>query len=140
VELHGFLSYLVKVALTGKTYSVFGYKGKQVRDNIHSHDVVCAIEEFAANPRPGEVYNIGGSRQNSISVREAISRIENMTGKKVQWRYVEEARRGDHICYISNLSKFCSDYPKWRITRTLENILEEIILSQRQLLTASRDS
>jgi len=140
VELHGFLSYLVKVAISGGTYTVFGYKAKQVRDNIHSHDVVCAMEEFAANPRPGEVYNLGGGRENSISMLEAIARIENMTGKKLQWRYVEEARRGDHICYISNLSKFCSHYPKWRITRTLENILEEIIFSQRQLLTASGGS
>ena len=140
VELHGFLSYLVKVAISGGTYTVFGYKAKQVRDNIHSHDVVCAIEEFATNPRPSEVYNLGGGRENSISMLEAIARIENMTGKKLQWRYVEEARRGDHICYISNLSKFCSHYPKWRITRTLENILEEIIFSQRQLLTASGGS
>ena len=140
VELHGFLSYLVKVAISGGTYTVFGYKAKQVRDNIHSHDVVCAIEEFATNPRPSEVYNLGGGRENSISMLEAIARIENMTGKKLQWRYVEEARRGDHICHISNLSKFCSHYPKWRITRTLENILEEIIFSQRQLLTASGGS
>src|SRR5229473_2696040 len=97
VELHGFLSYLVKVMLSGGTYSVFGYKGKQVRDNIHSHDVVRAIEEFAANPRPGEVYNLGGGRENSISVIEAIAKIEQLSGKKVNWKYVEENRRGDHI-------------------------------------------
>jgi CDP-paratose 2-epimerase len=140
VELHGFLSYLVKVNLTGRTYSVFGYKGKQVRDNIHSHDVVRAVEEFAANPRPGEVYNLGGGRENSISLLEAISRIERITETKFNWRYVEEARKGDHICYISNLSKFCSHYPKWRITHSLNNILEEIISSQRQLLAVSRSS
>jgi CDP-paratose 2-epimerase len=131
VELHGFLSYLVKVTLSGGTYSVFGYKGKQVRDNIHSHDVVRAIEEFAAHPRPGEVYNLGGGRENSISMLEAIERIEQMTGRKLDWRYVEEARRGDHICYISNLGKFQSHYPKWEITRGLDTILEEMVASER---------
>jgi len=131
VELHGFLSYLVKVTLSGETYSVFGYKGKQVRDNIHSHDVVRAIEEFAADPRPGEVYNLGGGRENSISMLEAIERIEQMTGRKLDWRYVEEARRGDHICYISNLGKFQSHYPKWKITRGLDTILEEMVDAER---------
>src|SRR5260370_34131320 len=100
VELHGFLSYLVKVASSGGTYSVFGYKGKQVRDNIHSYDVVRAIEEFAANPQPGEVYNLGGGRENSISMIEAIEQIERMSGKKLNWRYGEEALKGDDICYI----------------------------------------
>src|ERR1700740_840764 len=131
VELHGFLSYLVKVAISGGTYSVFGYKGKQVRDNIHSHDVVRAIEEFAANPRCGEVYNLGGGRQNSISMLEAIAKIEQMTGRKLDWRYVDENRKGDHICYISDLAKFKSHYPNWKITRGLDAILEEIIVSQR---------
>ena len=131
VELHGFLSYLVKVALSGGKYSVFGYKGKQVRDNIHSHDVVRAIEEFAANPRSGEVYNLGGGRQNSISMLEAIDRIERLTGRKLDWRYVDEARKGDHICYISNLAKFKRHYPKWSITRSLDAILEEMVSSQR---------
>ena len=130
VELHGFLSYLVKVTLSGATYSVFGYKGKQVRDNIHSHDVVRAIEEFAANPRHGEVYNLGGGRENSVSMLEAIERIEQMTGKKLTWRYVEEARKGDHICYISNMRKLRKDYPNWTITRGLDTIFEEIIASQ----------
>ncbi len=131
VELHGFLSYLVKIALSGGTYSIFGYKGKQVRDNIHSYDVVRAIEEFAANPRPGEVYNLGGARENSISILEAIEQIEQMTRRKLDWRYVEEARKGDHICYISNLGKFKSHYPNWKVTRGLDAILEEIIASQR---------
>jgi len=140
VELHGFLSYLVKVTLSGGKYSVFGYKGKQVRDNIHSHDVVRAIEEFAANPRPGEVYNLGGGRANSISMLEAIERIEHMTGRKLDWCYVNEARKGDHIRYISNLGKFQSHYPKWRITRGLETILEEIIASQRGQLAHTRAS
>src|SRR6516164_5715131 len=134
VELHGFLSYLVKVAISGSTYTVFGYKAKQVRDNIHSHDVVRAIEEFASNPRAGEVYNLGGGRENSISMLEAIERIEQMSGKQLRWRYVEEARRGDHICYITNLGKFKRDYPNWKITRGLDAILEEIIASRRQQL------
>ena len=134
VELHGFLSYLVKVTLSGGKYSIFGYKGKQVRDNIHSHDVVRAIEEFAANPRPGEVYNLGGGRANSISMLEAIERLEQMTGRKLDWHYVDEARKGDHICYISNLAKFQSHYPNWTITRGLDTILEEIIASQRTQL------
>lgn len=132
VELHGFLSYLVKVTLEGGTYSVFGYKGKQVRDNIHSHDVVRAIEEFAANPRPGEVYNLGGGRGNSISMLEAIGQVEALTGRKLNWRYAEEARRGDHICYISNMAKFRSHYPRWGITRTLPAILEEMVAEQLQ--------
>lgn len=135
VELHGFLSYLVKMTMSGGMYSVYGYKGKQVRDNIHSHDVVRMMEEFAANPRPGEVYNLGGGRDNSISMIEAIAQIEQMTGRKLNWRYVDEARKGDHICYISNLGKFKRDYPNWSITRNLEAILDEMIRSEevRQL-------
>jgi len=131
VELHGFLSYLVKVAVTGGTYSVFGYKAKQVRDNIHSHDVVRAIEEFAANPRPGEVYNLGGSRKNSISVLEAIAKAEQLTGRKMNWKYVEQNRIGDHICYISDLTKFKSHYPNWKITIDLDEILQQILADQR---------
>jgi CDP-paratose 2-epimerase len=137
VELHGFLSYLVKVALSGGTYSVFGYKAKQVRDNIHSHDVVRAIEEFAANPRPGEVYNLGGGRGNSVSMLEAIAKITEMTGKKLNWKYVEEARKGDHICYISDLRKLQSHYPNWGITRSLDNIFEEIIAAQLEQQASS---
>ena len=134
VELHGFLSYLVKVALSGGTYNVFGYKGKQVRDNIHSHDVVRAIEEFAANPRPGEVYNLGGGRENSISMLEAIAKIEQMSGKKLNWKYVDENRKGDHICYISNLAKLRSHYPNWSITIGLDEILRQIIADHSQRL------
>ena len=132
VELHGFLSYLVKVALTGGTYSVFGYKAKQVRDNIHSYDVVRAMEEYAANPRPGEVYNLGGGRANSVSMLEAIAKIAEMTGKKLDWRYVDENRKGDHICYISDLRKFQGHYPNWKLTKTLDDIFREIIASQQQ--------
>jgi CDP-paratose 2-epimerase len=96
--------------------------------------VVRAIEEFAANPRPGEVYNLGGGRENSISMLEAIECIEQMTGKKLNWRYVEQARKGDHICYISNLKKIKKDYPNWKITRGLHTILEEIIAMQSSQL------
>jgi len=131
VELHGFLSYLVKVTMRGGVYSVFGYKGKQVRDNIHSYDVVRMIEEFAANPRPGEVYNVGGGRQNSVSMIEAINQIEEMSGCKLNWTYVEEARRGDHICYISDLRKFKAHFPNWQITKSLESIIEEIVTAER---------
>jgi CDP-paratose 2-epimerase len=127
VELHGFLSFLVKVALGGGTYTIHGYKGKQVRDNIHSYDVVRAIEEFAANPRSGEVYNLGGGRENSISMVEAIEQIEMITGRKMELRYAEEARKGDHICYISNTGKFKNHFPNWEITKSLSNILEELI-------------
>jgi CDP-paratose 2-epimerase len=127
VELHGFLSYLVKVALSGETYTVYGYKGKQVRDNVHSFDVIRAFEEFARNPRPGEVYNLGGGRANSVSMLEAIARIEAVTGRKINWVYSDQARKGDHICYISNLTKLKSHYPGWNLTRSLDFIFGEMI-------------
>jgi CDP-paratose 2-epimerase len=131
VELHGFLSYLLKVALSGKPYTVFGYKGKQVRDNIHSFDVVRAFEEFARTPRPGEVYNLGGGRANSVSMLEAISKIETLTGRKINWTYSEQARKGDHICYISNLAKLKGHYPGWSLTRDLDSILEEMVAAEK---------
>jgi CDP-paratose 2-epimerase len=137
VELHGFLSFLVKVAVSGGTYSVFGYKAKQVRDNIHSQDVVRAVEEFAANPRCGEVYNIGGGRQNSISMLEAISKIEKMLDRKLTWKYVEDNRKGDHICYISDLTKFKSHYPNWDISIGLDEILRQIIADRTQRLQST---
>jgi len=132
VELHGFLSYLMKVALSGRPYTVNGYKGKQVRDNIHSFDVVRAFEEFARNPRPGEVYNLGGGRDNSISMLEAIARIEALTERKINWTYSEQARKGDHICYISNLTKLKSHYPDWSVTRSLDSILDEMVVAERE--------
>jgi CDP-paratose 2-epimerase len=132
VELHGFLSYLVKVAMAGDTYTVFGYKGKQVRDNIHSYDVVRAAEEFFRNPRPGEVYNIGGGRANSVSILEAIAMIEQMIGQKIHWVYKDQARKGDHICYISDLRKLRAHFPMWQLTYNLERILEEIIEGERK--------
>lgn len=126
VELHGFLSYLIKCNLEGRTYKVFGYLGKQVRDNIHSHDVACFIEAFWENPRCGEVYNIGGGRANSCSILEAFDRAGAVTGKKMSHEYVDKNREGDHICYISDLSKMTTHYPTWRITKSLEMIFEEI--------------
>ena len=127
VELHGFLSYLVKVNVTGGAYRVFGYKGKQVRDNIHSHDVARFAEEFIAAPRCGEVYNIGGGRGNSCSIHEAFARVEKLTGKPMKWEYIEKAREGDHICYISNLAKMRAHYPRWNITKDLDTIFHEIV-------------
>ena len=125
VELHGFLSYVVRCCVEGRQYRIFGYKGKQVRDNIHSYDVARFVEEFARAPRIAEVYNIGGGRGNSCSVLEAISMAEEATGRKMDRVYVDEPRKGDHICYISDLRKMQSHYPGWGITRTLPVIFEE---------------
>jgi CDP-paratose 2-epimerase len=129
VELHGFLSYLVKCAHTGTTYKIFGYKGKQVRDNIHSKDVCRAIHRFYEKPRPGEVYNIGGGRGNSCSLIEAASMVEEMGGGKLKTEYVAQNRRGDHICYISDLSKLMDHYPGWKIEISLPEIIGQIIQS-----------
>ncbi len=133
VELHGFLSHLVKVAVTGARYTIFGYKGKQVRDQIHSYDVTRAFEEFILNPRPGEVYNIGGGRENSASVLECISLIEELIGKKIDWTYDEWNRAGDHICYITNLKRLKTHYPGWSITRNLTDICREMIETTRKI-------
>lgn len=132
VELHGFLSYLVKAALHGTPYTIFGYKGKQVRDNIHSLDVIRAFDAFIAAPRPGEVYNLGGCRENSISMLEAIDEIERLGGGRCKAQYSETPRIGDHICYISNMSKFRAHYPDWRITLGLEAILTQMIDAERR--------
>ena len=126
VELHGFLSYLIKCNLSGKQYTVFGYKGKQVRDNIHSHDVARFVEQFIRQPRAGAVYNIGGGKQNSISILEAFAKIEQLSGREMRWQYSDTNRAGDHICYYSDLSRMCADYPEWGITRTLDHIFDEI--------------
>ncbi len=138
VPLHGFLSYLVKVAFSGETYTIHGYKGKQVRDNIHSYDVIRAVEEFAKAPRAGEVYNLGGGRANSISIVEAVAKIEAMTGRKIRTMYSETPRVGDHICYISDLRKLRADYPAWSVTRDLETILREIVETARVQAMAAR--
>jgi CDP-paratose 2-epimerase len=129
VELHGFLSYLVKCNLQQKEYSIFGYKGKQVRDNIHSHDVACFIEEFINNPRVAEVYNIGGGRDNSCSILEAFKITEKYSGKTQRFKYVDENRIGDHICYISDLSKMKKHYPNWDITISLDETISQIVES-----------
>jgi CDP-paratose 2-epimerase len=130
VELHGFLSYLVKQIVTGGHYTIFGYKGKQVRDQIHSYDVVRAFEEFIRAPRSGEVYNLGGGRDNSASLMECVTMVEAMTGKKLETTYTDRNRIGDHICYISDLTKLRSHYPNWGITRSLTQICEEIIAAE----------
>ncbi len=130
VELHGFLNYLVKVALRGKTYTIFGYKGKQVRDQIHSYDVVRAFEQFIAAPRAGEVYNLGGGRESNASILECFDLIEAVSGRKVAWQYDEKNREGDHICYISDMGKFRSHYPHWLLTRKLGDIVEEMVKAE----------
>jgi CDP-paratose 2-epimerase len=127
VELHGFLSYLVKVNLVGGTYQVYGYKGKQVRDNIHSYDVARFAEEFIKSPRIAEVYNCGGGRANSCSILEAFQRVETLTGKPTKWQYVEKAREGDHICYISDLKKMKEHYSNWNISKSLDDIFDELV-------------
>jgi len=132
VELHGFLSYLVKCNLEGKTYKVYGYQGKQVRDNIHSLDVAKFIAAFLEKPRVGEIYNLGGGRQNSCSILEAFAANEKLTGKKMQWEYVDKNREGDHICYISDLRKMREHYPGWKITKSLDDIFGEIVEAWRK--------
>lgn len=126
VELHGFLSYLVKCNLEEKEYTIFGYKGKQVRDNIHSYDVARFIEEFINAPRIAEVYNLGGGKENTTSILEAFKSIENISGKPMKYKYDESNRIGDHICYYSDLRKMKTHYPKWEITKDLPTTFEEI--------------
>lgn len=125
-ELHGFLAYLMKCAVDGTPYRVFGYKGKQVRDNIHSHDLVSAFWEFFRAPRYGEVYNMGGSRHSNCSMLEAIQLCEEISGRKLNWNYMEDGRAGDHIWYISDVRRFQSHYPAWKYRYGLREILQEI--------------
>lgn len=125
-QLHGFLAYLVKCIANGTKYTIFGYKGKQVRDNIHSSDLVNAFYHVYLKPRQGEVYNIGGSRHSNVSILEAIARIENLLSKKAIIEYVDENRIGDHIWYISDVSKFKRDYPDWDFKYNLDEILQDI--------------
>jgi len=126
VELHGFLSYLVKCNLEGKMYTIFGYKGKQVRDNIHSYDVARFIEEFINAPRIAEVYNIGGGKENTCSILEAFEIIQKISGKRMIYSYDDNNRIGDHICYYSDLRKMKAHYPNWDITKSLEITVKEI--------------
>ncbi len=125
-RLHGFLSYLMKCAVSGREYVIYGYKGKQVRDNIHSHDLVRAFDAFHAQPRPGEVYNMGGSRFSNCSMQEAISLCEEIAGRRMNVRYVEENRVGDHIWWVGSVAKFREHYPQWALTFDVRRILEEI--------------
>ena len=125
-QLHGFLAYLMKCTMTGSPYTVFGYKGKQVRDNIHSADLIRAFYEFFKAPRSGEVYNIGGGRYSNCSMLEAIDLCQQIAGKKLQWTYTEQNRTGDHIWWISDLSKFRNHYPAWQLQYNVPAILQEI--------------
>jgi CDP-paratose 2-epimerase len=127
VELHGFLSYLIRCNLEGREYKVFGYKGKQVRDNIHSEDVSAFIMAFYDAPRIGEVYNLGGGRDNACSIMEAFSLIEELTGVPQKYTYLDQNRIGDHICYYSDLRKMQAHFPGWRIQKSLRNIFREIV-------------
>ena len=125
-ELHGFLSYLVKCALTEKNYTIYGYKGKQVRDHLHSRDLVCAFWHFFENPRRGEFYNMGGSRQNNCSILEAIELSEKITGKTINYKYDEQARVGDHVWWISDIRKFQRHFPNWQLQYDLPEIIGDI--------------
>jgi CDP-paratose 2-epimerase len=127
-ELHGFLAYLARATREGLPYRVFGYSGKQVRDNIHSLDVCTAMMAFYEAPRAGAVYNLGGGRENSVSMLEAIVRFEQLYDRQLDWTYVEEPRRGDHICYITDLSRFRADYPGWELSVSLDEIFESFAL------------
>jgi CDP-paratose 2-epimerase len=134
VELHGFLSYLVRCNLEGREYKVFGYKGKQVRDNIHSLDVARFIHAFADSPRSGEVYNLGGGKANSCSILEAFALVEQISGQRQRHSYVERNRVGDHICYYSDLRKMRDHYPGWDITMGLEQTIAQIVEAWQQKL------
>jgi len=126
VELHGFLSYLIKCNVERRIYKIYGYKGKQVRDNIHSYDVARFIHAFEERPRRGEVYNLGGGRANSVSILEAFDRVSELSGKKMQFEYLDKNREGDHICYLSDLTKMRAHFPGWDITKDLDSVFREI--------------
>ena len=128
-ELHGFLAYLAKSIAGGGRYNIYGYKGKQVRDNIHSFDVCTFFQIFYESPRVAAVYNLGGGRKNSVSILEAIAHMEEQTGKELKTEYVDTNRVGDHICYISDLRRIKTDYPNWTITRSLTDIFQELVVA-----------
>lgn len=131
VELHGFLSYLITCNLEKKKYTIFGYKGKQVRDNIHSNDVASFIEYFIESPRSGESYNIGGGKENACSILEAFALCESITGNKQIYKYIDKNRIGDHICYYSDLRKMSEHYPRWKVKHSLQDVIGEIANAQR---------
>lgn len=137
VELHGFLSYLVKCNLDEREYTVFGYKGKQVRDNIHSHDVARFMWEFSQAPRCGEVYNLGGGKDNSCSILEAFELAAKYSNKKMKYTYSDQNRAGDHICYYSDLRKMKTHFPNWGITKSLDDTFREIVESWHNRLKAT---
>ncbi|MGC8751784.1 NAD-dependent epimerase/dehydratase family protein [Hydrotalea sp.] len=132
VELHGFLSYLVKCNWEGKSYTIFGYKGKQVRDNIHSYDIARFMEAFMATPRAGEVYNLGGGKANTCSILEAFQITESFTGKAQVYSYIDQPRSGDHICYYSDLRKMKAHYPGWDISISLTETIRQIVESWKK--------
>ena len=138
VELHGFLSYLVKCNLEGRRYTVYGYKGKQVRDNIHAADVAAFIARFVAAPRAAAVYNIGGGKANSCSILEAFALVADRTGRAMDWVYSDTARAGDHICYYSDLRRMQADYPGWRPEISLEETFDQIVAAHERRAAAAR--
>jgi CDP-paratose 2-epimerase len=127
VPLHGFLAYLARAVRDGLRYTVFGHKAKQVRDNLHSLDVCRAVMAFYRRPAPAAVYNLGGGRANSVSMLEAIARFEDLYGRRLEWEYVEEPRRGDHICYISDVGRLRADYPDWDVSVSLDDIVAQFV-------------
>lgn len=132
VELHGFLSYLIKVAVEDGTYRIFGYKGKQVRDQIHSEDVIAAMHAFIERPRCGEVYNLGGGRSNNASLLESVDMLERRLGRRMRTEYVDQNRSGDHICYISDVTKLQSHYPEWRLGHSLDSLVDQMLEAELQ--------
>jgi CDP-paratose 2-epimerase len=138
VELHGYLGYIVRCAITGKPYTIYGYKAKQVRDQIHSKDVCSLFLHFFASPKAGEVYNLGGGRQNSLSILETIDRLTNL-GYVLNHSYVDTNRTGDHICYISDLTKIHRDFPTWKLEYDLDRILAEMVDQNLRSKTAGKD-
>jgi CDP-paratose 2-epimerase len=139
-ELHGFLSYLAKCVVSGAAYTIHGHHGKQVRDNIHARDVVAAIQAVVEAPRPGEVYNLGGGRDRSISLNEAITAMEARAGRTLRSTYSEAARVGDHVCYISDVRKLERHHPSWRITHSLDDILDELVEHELERAWARREA
>jgi CDP-paratose 2-epimerase len=136
-ELHGFLSYLIKCTVTRRHFRIYGYKGKQVRDQIHSRDVIAAFDAFINAPRPAAVYNLGGGRQNSASVLESIKMVEDRVGVALDYEYVDENREGDHICYMSDLRRLEADYPGWKLSASLDDIVDESVQAQLALHAAA---
>jgi CDP-paratose 2-epimerase len=136
VEQHGFLSYLVRCNLEGREYRVYGYGGKQVRDNLHSLDVARAMHAFVRSPRGGEVYNLGGGRENSCSILEAFALVEELSGRRQKWTYVEQNRVGDHVCYYSDLRKLRAHFPGWEVSVSLREIVRQIVEGWRVKLAS----